>query len=167
MKFPRALLAFLLLLIIVSACQKQDAEPIDEAAQLERRKAFRERLKVELGDTYDKTVPPATKAQLVRGKILYVQICSSCHGTNGKGTGETAKTLEIKPADLTDAEQATFFSEQARLYIIRKGINSTPMIGWENVLSEEDVLAVFGYVRSLAFPQNIGERKDETPETGN
>jgi high-affinity iron transporter len=106
----------------------------------------------ELGQKYELPAPAATKTQLVRGKIVYVRLCSSCHGVDGKGNGVTAKQLEIKPPDLTDVEQAGFFSEQARLHIIRKGVTGTPMIGWENVLSEDDILAVFFYVRSLAFP---------------
>jgi mono/diheme cytochrome c family protein len=35
------------------------------------------------------------------GKLSYRQYCAACHGLDGKGTGEMAKVLKVKPADLT------------------------------------------------------------------
>lgn len=34
-------------------------------------------------------------------KNLYVHYCSSCHGETGKGDGDLAEILEIKPTNLT------------------------------------------------------------------
>ena len=38
---------------------------------------------------------------IASGKASYDQYCMSCHGTDGKGTGELATALETPPADLT------------------------------------------------------------------
>ena len=46
---------------------------------------LRERLKGELGEKYDQSVPEATEAQLKRGAELYPQVCASCHGGRGDG----------------------------------------------------------------------------------
>jgi mono/diheme cytochrome c family protein len=35
------------------------------------------------------------------GKLSYRQYCAVCHGLDGKGTGDMAKLLKVKPADLT------------------------------------------------------------------
>lgn len=35
------------------------------------------------------------------GKVSYRHYCAVCHGLDGKGTGEMAKVLKVKPADLT------------------------------------------------------------------
>lgn len=35
------------------------------------------------------------------GKASYQQYCAGCHGLNGKGNGEMAKLLKVKPSDLT------------------------------------------------------------------
>jgi mono/diheme cytochrome c family protein len=35
------------------------------------------------------------------GKLSYRQYCAVCHGLDGKGKGEMAKLLTVKPADLT------------------------------------------------------------------
>jgi len=42
--------------------------------------------------------PPAGA---ISGKILYERYCASCHGTEGKGDGPAAETLQPKPPDLT------------------------------------------------------------------
>jgi len=35
------------------------------------------------------------------GKLSYRHYCAVCHGLDGKGTGEMAKVLKVKPANLT------------------------------------------------------------------
>ena len=35
------------------------------------------------------------------GKLSYRHYCAVCHGLDGKGTGDMAKLLKVKPADLT------------------------------------------------------------------
>ena len=52
-------------------------------------------------------------------------------------------------ADFTDAAHATYYSDQARLYIIRNRVPGTPMTAWKDLLSEAEIQAVFAYVRSL------------------
>ena len=45
--------------------------------------------------------PPAYE-----GRRLYVSYCQLCHGTDGKGDGPLAKTMQISPADLTTTIRA-------------------------------------------------------------
>lgn len=35
------------------------------------------------------------------GKVPYQQYCAACHGLNGKGNGDMARLLKVKPANLT------------------------------------------------------------------
>ena len=44
-------------------------------------------------------VEPPTGA--AGGKIIFRQICATCHGTDARGTGPVAKSLKTPPADLT------------------------------------------------------------------
>ena len=39
--------------------------------------------------------------EVVDGKQAYLEDCSACHGTNGKGDGPMARDLAKAPADLT------------------------------------------------------------------
>jgi high-affinity iron transporter len=140
--------SFVLILVMLFYSCVRTAEPFDPQ-QLQRMEAVRERLKKELGEKYDQPIPAASTKQLNRGSELYAQLCASCHGARGDGKGEIAEGIIGHPSDFTDAKQAAFYSEQARLQIIRKGIPGTPMMGWENVLTEEEMLSVYVYVRSL------------------
>ncbi len=135
------------LLLIFSSCTSE-SKPIDPTQQ-QRMLELRERLKSELGEKYNQSIPEATEAQLKRGAELYPHVCASCHGGRGDGLGKISEGLAGNPTSFTDPEQALFFSGQARLHIIRKGVPGTPMMGWQNVLCEEDVLTLYLYIRSL------------------
>lgn len=114
----------------------------------------KEWLQKELGDKYDKPVPPASAEQLVQGKAVYLKICFTCHGVSGKGDGLAAAALPQKPADFTDSAHSKFYSDQGRIHIIKKGVENTPMVAWEAALSKEEILAVYGYVVSLRSPDS-------------
>ena len=135
------------LLLILSACTSE-SKPIDPTQQ-QRMLELRERLKGELGEKYNQSIPQATEAQLKRGAELYPHVCAACHGGRGDGLGKISEGRAGNPTSFTDAEQAAFFSGQARLQIIRKGVPGTPMMGWQNVLSEEDIMALYLYIHSL------------------
>ncbi len=109
----------------------------------------REWLKSELKDEYDEPVPLADEVTLDQGREVYLEVCSMCHGLTGKGDGPSAAGLMQKPSDFTDPAHATYYSDQGRLYIIRHGVAGTPMSGWEGILSEEEIQAVYAYVRSF------------------
>jgi len=111
-----------------------------------------QRLKHELGDKYDEPVPAASKEQLVAGKKTFTKLCTTCHGESGKGDGPAAAALKQKPADFTDAEHSKFYSDQGRIYLIKKGSAGTAMPAWENSLSEKEIQSVYAYVRSLRKP---------------
>ena len=111
-------------------------------------------LKQELGEKYNQPVSPSTEEQLAQGKNIFTKYCVTCHGSGGKGDGPGATTLQPKPADFTDPEHSSFYSNQGRIYLIKKGMKGTAMAAWENILSEEEILSVYVYVNSL---KNSGE----------
>lgn len=121
------------------------------------RAALRAALREQLGDAYDEVIAPPSAAQLEAGARLYAQMCASCHGATGLGDGPAAKALVAPPGDLSDPVRAAFLSDRARLQIVRDGIPGTPMVGWQAVLDDGQVLEVFHHVRSLvASPRNDG-----------
>ena len=130
----------------LSCTQQENAETL---AQHQRMEAYRQEIRQLLGKKYDTPVAKADSIQLERGKYLFAELCSSCHGGLGRGRGRASEKLTTLPPNFTDPQQASFYSEQARLYIIRKGVPGTTMFGWEKHLSEEDILALYVHVRSL------------------
>ena len=120
-----------------------------DAGHMQHMSEVRMWLKEKLADQYDEPVPPATEAALAQGSEIYRNVCSSCHGLTGKGDGPASAGFAQKPADFTDVAHATYYSDQARLYLIRNGVPGTPMTAWKSLLSEEEIQAVYAYVRSL------------------
>ena len=121
---------------------------------MDRMSDIRQRLKKELGAQYNQPVQEATKKQLALGKEIYAKSCIACHGESGKGDGPAAASFEQKPADFTDLEHSKFYSDQGRIYIIKKGSAGTAMSGWEGVLSEKEIQSVYTYIRSLRSAEN-------------
>ncbi|MCZ6817904.1 MAG: cytochrome c [Calditrichaeota bacterium] len=137
----------LLFLLVATGC-RQEEKTVDPG-QEQRFALLREHLKRQLGDKYEAPVPAASPDQLKRGGELFAKVCAACHGGRGEGKGHVATALAGTPTNLTSPHEASFFSEQARLYIIRKGMPGTAMMGWEDVLTEQDILALYLYIRSL------------------
>ncbi|MCB1380598.1 MAG: c-type cytochrome [Alphaproteobacteria bacterium] len=48
----------------------------------------------------------AAEDDLAAGRAEYERSCVACHGADGKGHGEFAKYLTVKPADLTQLAKA-------------------------------------------------------------
>ncbi|MGE3177379.1 MAG: cytochrome c [Vicinamibacterales bacterium] len=70
-----------------------------------------------------RTTPPILTESLV-GSDLYATYCSSCHGRGGKGDGPEARTLAVKPSDLT-----TLARRHNGVYpadMVRQRLNGTP-----------------------------------------
>ncbi len=127
----------------------EHAKGSDAGGHMGRMSSIREKLKKELGDKYNQPVQEATKEQLTSGKKIYAKLCVTCHGETGKGDGSAAASFEQKPADFTDPEHSKYYSDQGRIYIIKKGSAGTPMPSWDGVLNEKEIQSVHAYIRSL------------------
>lgn len=135
--------------LLPSGCGKSNTLPPPVLDQQRRWQELRQQLQQTLGAKYNEPVSAAATPQLKRGSELFAQLCAGCHGARGDGNVEHPGVLLQPPSNFTDPTQATFFSEQARLQIIRKGIAGTAMLGWGDVLPESDILAIYLYVRYL------------------
>lgn len=83
----------------------------------------------------------------------YRQLCSTCHGTEGKGDGPAAAGLRPRPADMTTAEwQASVTDEYLREIIKRGGtaVGKSPMMApWGHALNEQELEAMVAYIRAM------------------
>jgi copper transport protein len=87
-------------------------------------------------------------AAVVRGKELFAQNCTVCHGAAGRGDGPGAASLPRPPADLTTGH-AIPHSDEDYVYWIENGIEGTGMPPFDGTLDEPAVRDVVAYVRSL------------------
>jgi mono/diheme cytochrome c family protein len=96
---------------------------------------------------------------LEQGRVYYAQLCMSCHGVRGDGTGEWAYRVAPRPADLTRSR--TRNRSDAQLYeIISEGLPGTAMTGWKQQLSDGQRRQVVAYVRHLGRGQGTDLRHE-------
>lgn len=87
----------------------------------------------------------STRGNADRGKVVYTRHCAGCHGAKGKGDGY--RMLGNQPADLT-SRSTKHKSEAELLTTIHEGKPNMPV--WKNLLSEQQIVDVLAYVRTLA-----------------
>ncbi|HMS84720.1 MAG TPA: cytochrome c [Nitrospira sp.] len=84
-----------------------------------------------------------------KGEALYVQHCAGCHGVTGDGLGSDIKELIVPPANFRAAKSRT--KTDMELYLaIKRGVLFSPMHGWADRLSDQEIRDVLSYIRSLA-----------------
>jgi mono/diheme cytochrome c family protein len=97
--------------------------------------------------------PLQSDSEAIRaGRTLYVQLCASCHGDQGKGDGPGGAQWAVTPFDFTRPEFAGMREPPgpAVLYaILTRGIPVTAMRGFSDDLGGWERLAVIAYVTQL------------------
>ena len=111
---------------------------------------------------------PPSPAPVTRGQAVYEAHCAVCHGRTGKGDGPGARVIRQPIQDFSDPTAMGKVSDQFLSEIIKKGGSqfgrSNAMPSWDMQLSDEEIRAVVGYIRSLASQGSVrpGE-KQQTP----
>ena len=88
----------------------------------------------------------AESADVAAGKRIYMEVCKTCHGLDGRGLGD----MKFSPpaADLTSPQVQTKLD--SRLYnSIHEGRANTAMGAWKYELNTKEVLDVLAYVRTF------------------
>jgi mono/diheme cytochrome c family protein len=88
------------------------------------------------------------------GKRVYAERCVLCHGPQGKGDGTASAGLDPKPRNHTDGAYMNARANDELLGVIRNGKGAMP--AWGTILSDAEIKAVVGHVRSLAQPPYQG-----------
>lgn len=84
-----------------------------------------------------------------RGEKIYEQLCLRCHGEKLDGRGPEAQYLKVAPADLQSTSSRTK-SDWELLVIVSHGVMFTPMHGFRDVLTEQDIRDILSYIRAEA-----------------
>jgi mono/diheme cytochrome c family protein len=80
------------------------------------------------------------------GKITYMQICSVCHGSSGKGDGIAAAGLAHKPADHT----SVFVQQETDGQLFWELTNGhAPMPAYKTVLNDKQRWQLICFIRTL------------------
>jgi mono/diheme cytochrome c family protein len=96
------------------------------------------------------TNPVAADAtSIAAGQKLYAQQCAGCHGEAGHGDGKMGAELKPKPSNLSDADWKHGATDGEIFTVIRDGVKSTGMKGFNSKLTTHQLWDVVNYVRSL------------------
>jgi mono/diheme cytochrome c family protein len=107
--------------------------------------------------------PPAPVMQPAE---IYLNYCGRCHGDEGNGKGKIAIYLDPFPRDLTKAGFMNSKTEDRLINSIKAGVAGTSMAPWGQVLTDEQVRAVLGYIqKSFVKEERRTLKGRNVPET--
>jgi mono/diheme cytochrome c family protein len=96
----------------------------------------------------------SSKGDPKAGKVKYDMLCAGCHGTEGKGNGPAAGSLNPKPADLSNADYLKNLRDKYLYEVIRDGgakVKKSPLMpAWGGALNDRDIWNLVAYLRSLS-----------------
>ncbi|HRI37329.1 MAG TPA: cytochrome c [Nitrospira sp.] len=97
-------------------------------------------------------------AQVIRGDTkagqhVYEQQCLRCHGIKLDGNGPDSKDLVIQPANL-QSQKSRSKTDWELLVAVSNGVLFSPMHGFRGKLTDQQMLDVLSYIRSVA-PHDI------------
>lgn len=93
-----------------------------------------------------------------KGKALYngKVTCFNCHGTDGDGKGPAAAQLNPSPRNFHHHGLWRHRTEGELFWVIKHGSPGTAMIGFGNVLSDEEIWSLVQYLRGFATERGRG-----------
>jgi len=109
-------------------------------------------LAAEVLKAYPFPIAPARLPDLQRGAQLFQAQCAACHGSQGRGDGAAAATLNPKPTALAEHLRARERSLFALHQVISNGVNGTAMASF-GALPEEDRWALAFFVGTLPYDE--------------
>jgi mono/diheme cytochrome c family protein len=130
-------------------CSREHVDLRDQAAKKDNASAV---------DSVSLTVSPTGLLSLTyeqrQGRFLYTKYCSICHGTEGKGDGFNAFSLDPKPRNFTDEKYMNALSDPRLIETVTqggRGVNRSPfMPSWGGRLNKREVEYVVAYIRAFA-----------------
>jgi mono/diheme cytochrome c family protein len=110
-------------------------------------------------------VPPPVSAEMLAaatqptgdpigaGKQIFMQICTPCHGPEGRGDGPASVSLDPKPRNLTDPAYMAPLNDRYLFELISRGgiaVGKSAQMPAQSGLAAQDITNVVSYVRTLS-----------------
>jgi len=95
---------------------------------------------------------PRPPAGAPKAERLYLGLCATCHGADGRGSWRAALFL-VRPGRLSEAVVIDARSDQYLFDLIKHGgapIGRPGMPAFGSTLTDDDIRAMVGYVRGLS-----------------
>lgn len=111
---------------------------------------------------------PVQKDKLELGKKTYFKRCVWCHGVEGGGNGPAADRLFTRPRNfiqgtfkirVTDSGELPL--DQSLIDTVKNGLPGSAMPAWGEVLSEDEIVSVVQFVKSLVQDRDFSDEDEE------
>ena len=101
---------------------------------------------------------PSSPEIVQRGKALYHGKggCFNCHGKDGDGNGPLAAQLNPSPRNFQHHGFWRHRTEGEIFWVIKSGSAGTSMVGFGELLTDEEIWSLIQYVRSFAGEHGPG-----------
>ncbi|MBU6481103.1 MAG: c-type cytochrome [Nitrospirae bacterium] len=96
-----------------------------------------------------------TRGTPKEGQAVYKQYCLRCHGEKLDGNGPEAQYLILRPANF-QSQSLLAKTDWELLVTISNGVLFTPMHGFRGRLTDQQMLDVLSYIRSMAPFNAVG-----------
>jgi mono/diheme cytochrome c family protein len=110
---------------------------------------------------------PVKKELLEKGKKVYYKRCVWCHGVEGGGDGPSADRLFTRPRNFiqgtfkirhTDSGELPL--EEDLIRTVKNGLPGSAMPAWGEFLSEDEIVAVVNFVKTLVQDRSFDDEDD-------
>lgn len=93
---------------------------------------------------------PMSDTSAARGREIFLQRCTGCHGRKADGKGPNSIDISPRPRNLRNAAFVQSAPDRRLLESILYGVEGTAMPSWMDYgLSQNDVGDIVNYIRSL------------------
>ena len=102
-----------------------------------------------------------------KGRVIYQQLCVTCHGEHGDGQGPAGRQLSVTLPDFADAEYMLARDDKDLFTTVKEGGaavgKSGIMHSWKSNLNDQQIHDVLAYVRTFARPMAMTASSHESP----
>jgi mono/diheme cytochrome c family protein len=91
------------------------------------------------------------------GERIYLEKCAVCHGPDGRGNGPAAPSMIPHPRDFTkglfkykSTKPGLPPTDEDLISTIKNGLNASGMPYWKDILTDKEIRAVVGFIKSLS-----------------
>lgn len=88
------------------------------------------------------------------GQAIYEKQCLRCHGEKLDGAGPEGQYLMVRPTDFQSMHSRTK-TDWELLITIANGALFSPMHGYRDKLTDQQMLDVLSYIRTVALPEFV------------
>ena len=95
---------------------------------------------------FDQPISAALQGNAQTGQAYYLQNCTACHGTSGKGDGPRAYFIYPRPRNFLHPASIARLNRPVLFKAIKQGVTGREMPAWGKVLNDQQIADITEYV---------------------